>query len=286
MLSRFPVPAMSPPAVRRISSRQNPLVTRFRHAARAGAGGDVLIEGATLVREALDAGWAPTVLVFTEEAVASPEGAELARLAAADGEVVVVPPRVMDAISPAAAPSGVVALASPRFRTMDDVFRPPPALAILAVGVQDPGNLGAIVRVAEAAGATGVLACGPSAHPGGWRALRGSMGSVFRLPVTEAPVGEALRASRAQDARIVALALGGTPMDRVDLTAPAALVVGAEGSGLPRDILDAADVVLTIPMRPPVASLNVAVAAGVALYEARRQRRSHEQAAGTTGEPR
>jgi TrmH family RNA methyltransferase len=286
MLSRFRVPAMSPPAVRRISSRQNPLVTRFRDTVRAGAGADVVIEGATLVREALDAGWLPTVLVLTEEAADSPEGAELARLAAASGEVVVVPARVMDAISPAAAPSGVVALASPRFGTIDDVFRPPPALAVLAVGVQDPGNLGAIVRVAEAAGATGVLACGQSAHPGGWRALRGSMGSAFRLPVSEAPVDAALRASRTHGVRIVALALGGTPMHRVDLRAPSALVVGAEGSGLPHDILDAADVVLTIPMRPPVASLNVAVAAGLALYEARRQRMPREQAAGATGEPR
>jgi TrmH family RNA methyltransferase len=277
---------MSPPAVRRISSRQNPLVTRFRRAARAGAGADVVIEGATLVREALEAGWPPTVLVLAAEVADSPEGAELARLAAAGGEVVVVPARVMDAISPAAAPSGVVALASPRFRRMEDVFQPPPALAVLAVGVQDPGNLGAIVRVAEAAGATGVLACGPSAHPGGWRALRGSMGSAFRLPVTEAPLGDALRASRAHGVRVVALALGGTPMDRVDLTAPAALIVGAEGSGLPHDVLDAADVVLTIPMRQPVASLNVAVAAGLALYEARRQRMPREGAAGASGEPR
>jgi RNA methyltransferase, TrmH family len=265
---------MSPPAVRRISSRQNPLVTRFRDAARRAGSHppEVLLEGATLVQEAIEAGWQPTVVALSEDAFATPSGAELARTLDGRAEVVVVPSRVMDAISPVAAPSGVVALASVGSGRIEDVFRPAPALVVVAHEVQDPGNLGAVVRAAEAAGATGVLVCGQSAHPFGWKALRGAMGSAFRLPIAQAPADEVLQTCRAHGLRVVALALEGTPMERVDLVGPTALFVGAEGRGLPREIVDAADAVLTIPMRPPVASLNVAVASGVALYEARRQR--------------
>ena len=265
---------MSLPAARRISSRQNALVTRFRHAARSGGGGEVLIEGATLLHEAADAGWRPTVVAFLEETLASPEGAELARAIAGHAELIVVSPRVMDAISPAAAPSGVVALASARVREIDDAFLPPPAMTVVAIGLQDRGNVGAVVRAAEAAGATGVVVCGQSAHPFGWKALRGAMGSAFRLPVVPATLDETLGAARGRGVRVVALALGGAPMEQIDLTAPTALLVGSEGSGLPRALLDGADAVLTIPMREPVASLNVAVAAAVALYEGRRQRQS------------
>ena len=149
----------------------------------------------------------------------------------------------------------------------------PRGLVVVAVDVQDPGNLGAIVRAAEAAGATGVIASGASADPFGWKALRGAMGSTFRLPVLRVPDVDdgAARLPRARLAHHRHRARRDAG-HRVPLDEACAVLLGAEGTGLPQALVDAADTRLTIPMQAPVESLNVAVAAGIILYEARRQR--------------
>jgi TrmH family RNA methyltransferase len=148
----------------------------------------------------------------------------------------------------------------------------------MAYDVQDPGNLGAVARAAEAAGATGVFVCGRSADPFGWKALRGSMGSAFRLPIVSCPAAdEAVAAVRARGLRVLALtARDGASLYDMDLRGPSALLVGGEGAGLSDDIAALTDARVSIPMRPPVESLNVAVAAAVALYEAARQRSTFE----------
>jgi len=261
------------PAVR-VTSRQNPLVTRFRDAVRARTGGDpVVIEGATLVDEAQRAGWRVEVAAFTDRALGDAGVATLFDSLSPHATRVLVPERVMEAMSPARTPSGVVALASGHLPGLEHVLRGDPALVVVGVDVQDPGNVGAIVRAAEAAGATGVLACGASADPFGWKALRGAMGSAFRLPICRvAEPDVALRTCRDRGLRIIATALEGAPIDDVALDHPCAVFLGAEGTGLPQSLIDAADARLTIPMCSPVASLNVAVAAGIILYAARRQR--------------
>jgi TrmH family RNA methyltransferase len=157
----------------------------------------------------------------------------------------------------------------------------------VAAGVQDPGNVGAIVRVAEAGGASGEIVTGHSADPYGWKALRGAMGSAFRLPVVrEADVDGVLGALRAAGVRVLATAPageaaanGGGVVSRRSfsdkpLTGACAFLLGGEGPGLPDAIISSADGVITIPMEPPVESLNVAVSAGLIIYEARRQRLS------------
>ena len=108
------------------------------------------------------------------------------------------------------------------------------ALVVTAIDVQDPGNLGAIVRVAEAAGATGFVAAGGSANPFGWKALRGSMGSALRLPIaSELGAEEAVAAARAHGCRVVAtVPRDGRSLFDVDLTGPIAILVGGEGPGL------------------------------------------------------
>jgi len=268
---------MPPPPATRVTSRQNPIVARFRDAARrhADAPGPVLVEGATLLQEARSAGWTIDVAAFTEQALAH---ADVARLFDDLGESVsrvIVPDRILDAMSPARAPSGVVALAQPHGWSLTQVLTPEPALVVVAVDLQDPGNVGAIVRAAEAAGATGVIASGATADPFGWKALRGAMGSAFRLPLARVPdTGRAVRACRDRGLRILATALDGAPVDTVALDTACAVLVGAEGSGLPAAILDGADARISIPMQAPVESLNVAVATGIILYEARRQRRN------------
>jgi RNA methyltransferase, TrmH family len=266
--------ATPPQPVVRLTSRQHALVARFRAAARQpGIAGVTLVEGATLLDEAWRAGWMIEAAAFSDRALADAAVARLFdRLSPASSRVIVAE-RVLQAMSPARTPSGVVALARAVTRDLDGVLSGNRALVTMAVDVQDPGNMGAIVRAAEAAGASGVIAAGASADPYGWKALRGAMGSAFRLPVVRVPeAGEAARACRARGLRVIATALDGTPFDAVALDEPCAILLGTEGSGLPAPLVAAADVRLTIPMRPPVESLNVAVAAGIILYEARRQR--------------
>src|SRR2546425_389506 len=120
--------------------------------------------------------------------------------------------------------------------------------------------VGAILRVAEAAGATGVVAAGASADPLGWKALRGSMGSALRLPLTAASdVGASIAGARRHGCRIVAtVARGGRSVFDVDYTGPVAILIGGEVPGLPESIVGRADERVTIAMRPPVESLNAA----------------------------
>jgi RNA methyltransferase, TrmH family len=265
---------MPPQPAVRVTSRQNPLVTRFREAARQPtAEGPALVEGATLLDEAHRAGWIIEVVAFTDTALADSTVARLVAAFPPDVTRLLVSERVAEAMSPARTPSGVVALARGHAWSLGEVLAADPALVVIAVDVQDPGNVGAIVRAAEAAGATGVIVAGASAAPFGWKALRGAMGSAFRLPVLRlTQVDEGIRACRDRGMRLIATATDGIPLERVALDQPCAILVGAEGTGLAQALVDAADTRLTIPMHVPVESLNVAVAAGIILYEARRQR--------------
>lgn len=259
----------------RISSRHNILVKRFRELARRGGEqGDMLLDGQHLVEEAIASGVGLDVAVFADRHV---EGrlAELAvQVQRAGARTVQVPDDVLAAISPVQNPSGVVAIAKRPASDLEAVLRREPQLVLLLHGIQDPGNVGAIVRAAEAFGATGVATSEATADAFGWKALRGAMGSTFRVPVASGCGLElAVLRARAAGVRVCAtVPRGGTPLPRVDLRAPAAIVLGGEGAGLPDEIVGRADERLTIPMTPPVESLNVAIAAALILYEASRQR--------------
>lgn len=259
---------------RSVTSRQNPIVRRFRRAARRSRSEDaVLVEGLTLVDEAFRSGWTITALaVASDQFDRDTTRRDLARIEI-EGDGFVVSRGVLEALSPAAMPSGVVALARPPAQ-IASLFAPAPALVVIASEVQDPGNIGAICRAAEATGATGFMTCGAAADPFGWKALRGSMGSAFRLPIARCDdARDAIRLTRGQGLRVLALAMSGeTTIHDVDMRAGVAVLVGGEGAGLTQQVLAAADVRLRIPMKPPVESLNVAVATGIVLYEAARQR--------------
>jgi len=258
-----------------ITSRQNPLVARFRDAARGDAGEMILLDGAHLVGEAIDAGISVQIAAVTPAASEKDDIRPLlAALARAGADIASVAAPVMDAISPVRSSSGIVALAERPPAADDRVYGAQPPLVVVAVDVQDPGNVGAIIRVAEAAGATGVVAAGASANPFGWKALRGSMGSGLRLPLASGPSPAAAVAdAKRRGCRVIATApREGTSLFDIDLSGPIAVLIGGEGPGLGSPLLDAADQRVTIPMQPPVESLNAAVTAALILYEARRQR--------------
>jgi TrmH family RNA methyltransferase len=180
---------------------------------------------------------------------------------------------VLAAMSPVRTPSGVVALARRRPATLDAVFARTPPFVLILTNVQDPGNLGAIVRAAEGCGATGIVTGPGTADPFGWKALRGSMGSTLRIPVAvHQPISRTIETARERGLRIyAAVPRGGTPLPASALRGPIAVLLGGEGGGIPDDLVGAADETLTIPMQPPVESLNVAIAAALIAYERMRQ---------------
>jgi TrmH family RNA methyltransferase len=196
------------------------------------------------------------------------------RLRRDGARVVEVSGAVLNAMSPVNSPTGVVASARIPATPSSSVVTPEPALVLAAAGLQDPGNAGAIIRSAAAAGATGVVLDELSADPWGWKALRASMGSTFHVPVVRSRALSGLinewRRSGIQIAASVPR--DGVSMYDVDFTKPTAILLGSEGSGLPADVTAAADTRVSIPMHGAIESLNAAVAAALLLYEARRQR--------------
>ena len=261
--------------VERISSRQNAVVKRFRALIRAGSIDDeVLLDGVHLLEEALSAGMRIEVAAFAEPLISGPLAALAARTEAVHARTIAVPQEVLTTIGPVRHPSGVVAIAQLRRRALDEALAGERPLVVILHEVQDPGNVGAVVRAAEACGATGVVTTSGTADPYGWKSLRGAMGSAFRLPIaTGISPG---RLGTALDARGISLMAAvprdGTPLPEADLTGPAAILLGGEGAGLPPEVVADAHARLTIPMKAPVESLNVAIAASLILYEAARQR--------------
>lgn len=258
-----------------ITSRSNPAVKRFRALRDRGEDeGLCVLEGVKLLEEALAARLEVVEAAVASRFVATPRGAALVeRLSATGVAVREMADDVLASVSDVEQDQGVVAVARRRVFAEDSLLTGVP-LVLVAAGIQNPGNLGALLRTAEAAGATGAYLAG-CADPWSWKALRGSMGSTFRLPhvVTDDAVG-ALSRLRAAGVRIYATAsTRALAHDQADLRGPSAIVLGNEGAGLGPELARAADATLSIPMAGGAESLNVAVAAGVLLFEAARQRR-------------
>jgi TrmH family RNA methyltransferase len=276
----------------RITSRQNAIVKRFRELARASRGGprgthataaghaaEVLLDGEHLVQEALACDIPIEIAAFSDKQLANALSS-VSRLARdvkqRGGRVMTVGDQVLAAISPVQNPSGVVAIGRARPSDLGVVMSGVSELPVTLVlaGLQDPGNVGAVVRAAAAFGASGIVAIEGSANPFGWKALRGAMGGTFRVPVAaRGSMTDVVAAAQQKQVRLVAaVPRGGTPLPELNLRVPTAVVLGSEGAGLPPALLKAMQEAVSIPMQKPVESLNVAVAAALILYEAMRQR--------------
>jgi TrmH family RNA methyltransferase len=188
-------------------------------------------------------------------------------------ETLLLPDEVFSSAVPSETPQGVAALVKIKTVKLDEAFAPAPALLIISAGVQDPGNLGTIVRSADAFGATGLLLGERTVSQWNWKAVRASAGSMFRVPAVKVALANGLQGVKARGVPILATSSHkGTVISQVDLRGPVALIVGNEGAGLPKDVLAQADEIVAIPQSSRVESLNAGIAASIILYEAARQR--------------
>jgi RNA methyltransferase, TrmH family len=251
---------------RRVESRQNGRIKELRAGlARGSKTSPIAIEGLHLVQEAVKSGLRlHTVFVCS--------GSEdlLQQVALGDAEVLIVTEEVFRSATLTEHPQGIAALVeAPQFG-VQEIFRGTP-LVVMAGGLQDPGNLGTLVRSAEAFGASGMILLPGTVSLWNAKTLRASSGSAFRLPVMAFRAEEAFAVARTHGVRIVA-AVAREGDREADLRGPCALLVGNEGSGLPEAWIAQADARLTIPLPGAVESLNAAIAGSVLLYEAMRQR--------------
>ncbi len=253
-------------------------VKRYRDLARNpstnGLERELLLDGPHLLLEARKSGVTVDSAAFDEDALNDPSMRRLAGHLVAEGaDVFIVSRKTLESMSPVKTPAGAVGIARRSLSSLPSVLGAANALVVVAHDVQDPGNVGGIMRTAEAAGATGFIATPSAADPLGWKALRGSMGSALRLPIARADIKSTVDALRKAGITPTALVpRGGEPLFAADLKGPTALILGGEGAGLPSEVVRKIDRSLSIPMIGPVESLNVGVAAALVLYEAFRQR--------------
>jgi RNA methyltransferase, TrmH family len=256
-----------------ISSRANARVKQLRAAFQGHArlsGGMVAIEGDHLLEEALRSGMVLKTVFVSERR-------ELPKIVPRGVEVMWLTEEVFGSVVETQSPQGIAALMVPPVSVLDDVLGASGAasLILIAVGLQDPGNLGTLVRSAEAFGATGLLTTPGTVSAWNQKALRASVGSIFRVPVvgvTASEVEELKRRGVKLIAGVGSDDFGVVAAAEMDLRAGCAVMIGNEGSGLAVEWLEMSDVRVTIPCPGDVESLNAAVAGSLLLYEASRQR--------------
>lgn len=277
--------------VEKITSRQNPLVKRFRRVRAMGERQHIFLEGVRLIEDAIQAGAHFESVAFTSELESNERGAALldVLLRSVQCRGALVSKQVMEAIVDTQTPQGVAALVSRPYHELDDIFNADPDLLVIADELQDPGNLGAIIRTAEAAGASGLITTRYTVDPFNDKAIRASMGSALRLPITTGTSRlDVATRCREHKIRIIASRAPTTTTQEgaestedpvtssayydVDMTVPTALIVGREATGVSELWAANADGFAHIPMSDGVESLNVAAAASILLYEAARQR--------------
>lgn len=279
------------PRRRRIDHAGHPVIRTFRRSFAVGGTpeGWLPIEGPILFGEALQAGGylsdsgtpqdsqGPKIIsVLATEREAERLDAELQRLPD-DCEVTLVPEWLFERIAQTETPRGIAAFVELPPRELDQALGRPHALAVVACGLQDPGNLGTMARSARAFGASALLTLRNTVSPFNSKAVRSSAGAIFRLPVfTDLDPESILERLRKLGLRILAAdRRSSVPVQQADLRGPVAVLIGQEATGLDADLRSHADERVAIFIQRDTDSLNAAAAASIFLYEAARQRGFH-----------
>lgn len=274
--------------LRRIEGRHNPLVKQLRRAfsrAELSEKGECAIEGLRILEEAIRSGLRFSAVFFRESAQGRAE--RLLPQIGAQVETLLLPDALFDSLVPSESPQGIAALVRLKEFSFDDIIeRVQVGPIVVLAGLQDPGNLGTILRSSEAFGSAGVVLGEGTVSPFNSKVVRASAGSVFRLPIVHgqahgqtksatAKLEEVSDKLRAQGVRLIATSSHkGTPLDQSDLKGPAAIFFGNEGAGLSREVMARMHESIAIPHTAQVESLNAGVAASIVLYEAARQRKT------------
>src|SRR5579871_2077331 len=269
----------APQRLRRIEGRHNALVKELRlafaHAERTESG-ECAIEGVRIVEEAIRSGLRFKSVLFKESARNLAE--RLLPQIGAHVETLLLPDKIFDAAVPSETPQGVAALVRLHDFSLDELLeRLQVGPLVIVIGLQEPGNLGTLLRSAEAFGSAGVVLGEGTVSPFNSKVIRASAGSAFRLPFVLAKgaggTEDILAKLRQQSIRLVATSSHkGTTIHGARLTGPLAMFIGNEGAGLSRNLMAQVDELVAIPHSTYVESLNAGVAASILLYEAARQR--------------
>ena len=271
--------------LRRIEGRHNPLVKQLRQGfsrAELTEAGDCAIEGLRILEEAIRSGLRFSAVFFRESAQDRAE--RLLPQLGSQVETLLLPDKLFDSLVSSESPQGVAALVRLKEFSLDDVVeteRLQVGPIVVLAGLQDPGNLGTILRSSEAFGSAGVVLGEGTVSPFNSKVIRASAGSAFRLPINRghgksarSRLEEVSEKLRAKGVRLIATSSHkGTQLDQADLKSAAAIFFGNEGAGLPREVMSKIDEVIAIPHTAQVESLNAGVAASIVLYEAARQRK-------------
>ncbi|HVF90939.1 MAG TPA: RNA methyltransferase [Blastocatellia bacterium] len=276
--------------VEKITSRQNPLIKRFRRVRSGSEHPHVFLEGVRLIEDAIEAGARFETVAFTPALEATDRGlALLDALQSIPCRGAHVSKQVMDAIADTESPQGIAAIISRPHYDLPDVITRKSTLVVIADQLQDPGNIGTLIRTAEAGGAAGLVTTRYTVDPFNHKALRASMGAAFRLPIATDVTPDAIAALCKEMGMTIVASRPPSPKGKpliedaaqaptfrvyseADLTKPFALTLGGEAEGVSDEIASRAEVFLNIPMADGIESLNVATAGAILIYEAARQR--------------
>jgi RNA methyltransferase, TrmH family len=260
-----------------ISSAANPLIKRARlladrrHRRREGA---FVVQGIQPVSQAVAAGADIEALIVAPDLLRQPAAAAMVRQQEEGGtRVARITGELFGRMAGRDGPTGLAAIVRASPAALADLRVEPGSLFVALHEIGNPGNLGTIIRTADAAGAAGVILVGPSTDPYDPAAVKASMGALFSVPVARAATaGELTEWAAARGVSMaVTSARGSRPVWAAELPLPLVILLGSEGAGLPEDLLSQGELQLRIPMTGTAESLNLAVAAGILLYEVRRR---------------
>jgi TrmH family RNA methyltransferase len=264
------------PHVKEVTSLANPIVKDIRGLTskkEREASGAFLAEGLGFVAEALARGWPVRTLAYDRAAVVEPQlRRAIDATLAQGGQVLEVTEKVLAAITRRDNPQAVIGVFEQRWTPLASLRLRPDETLVALDRVRDPGNLGTIIRTADAAGASGVILVGECTDPFALEAVRATMGSLLAMPLTRCSAAEFLGWQAGSGAQVIATHLEGAVDYRtVDYARqPTVLLMGNEQSGLPDTLADAATSRVRIPQQGSAESLNLAIATAVMLFEARR----------------
>lgn len=259
-----------------ITSLTNPRVkaaVRLRDRRERETTGLTIVDGAREILRALDAGARVETAFLAEDLLRTPDAHAVADRLRHRPSTVSVSPTVLAKVAFGERSDGIVAIVEAPRLSLADLVLPDDPLIVVVEGVEKPGNLGAVLRTADGAGAQAVIAADPLTDPFNPNAIRASLGTIFALPVVAATTAETLAWLRDRGIRAVATIVdAATDYAAADLTGPLAIVLGSEADGLSAAWTEAGVTPISIPMHGIADSLNVSIAAAVVLYEAVRQR--------------